>query len=191
MVMILAALVNAGTFAALTFLALVATDVARLERWWVPMVLVLFGIGSFAGVTIAGRLSDRRPRPVLIIGGVGLTVGWVGLAACSSSPTAFLCLVFVQGVLSFGVGSTLITRVLYAASAAPTMGGSYATAALNVGAVVGPLVGAMALATPLGPTGPIWVAATASGLALLIAIPAMGLIAPRGIRSDGLAEARR
>lgn len=190
MAMMLAALVNAGTFAALTFLSPVATDVAGLERWWVPIVLVLFGIGSFAGVTIAGRLSDRRPRPVLIIGGVSLTVGWVALAVCSSSPTAFLCLVFVQGVLSFGVGSTLITRVLYAASAAPTMGGSYATAALNVGAVAGPLVGAMALATPLGLTGPIWVAAIASGLALLVAIPTMGLIAPRGIRSDGLAEAR-
>lgn len=189
-VMILAALVNAGTFAALTFLAPVATDVAGLGRSWVPIVLVLFGIGSFAGVMIAGRLSDRRPRPVLVIGGALLIVGWAGLAVSSSSPTAFLCLVFVQGVLSFGVGSTLITRVLYAAGAAPTMGGSYATAALNVGAVAGPIAGAMALTTPPGLTGPVWVAAIASGLALLIAIPAMGLIAPRGIRNDGLAESR-
>jgi len=34
------------------------------------------------------------------------------------------------------------------------------------------------------------VAAIASGLALLVAMPTMGLIAPRGIRSDGLAESR-
>ena len=177
--MFLAALVNAGTFAALTFLGPVATEVAGLGRWWMPVLLVVFGAGSFVGVTLAGRLSDHHARPVVIAGGMLLTLGWAALALFSWSPPVLLGLVLVQGILGFGVGSALITRVLYAAAGAPTMGGSYATAALNVGAMCGPIVGAAALATPLGPLGPIWVAVAASGVALLIAVPARAIIAPR------------
>ncbi len=65
-----AALVNTGTFATLTFLAPLVTDVAGLSRWWVPVALVLFGVGSFLGVTVAGRTSDRIPGVVVGVGGV-------------------------------------------------------------------------------------------------------------------------
>jgi len=177
--MTLAALVNAGTFATLTFLAPIVTDSAGLDAWWVPVALVLFGAGSFVGVAAAGRISDRRPRPVLVLGGTALLAGWIALAAFATHPVVVLALVFVQGVLAFGVGSTLIARVLYAASGAPTMGGSYATAALNVGAAVGPVLGALTLGTALGDRGPVWVAAAATALALAVALPALRLVAPR------------
>ncbi|MBP3978967.1 Cmx/CmrA family chloramphenicol efflux MFS transporter [Microbacterium sp. BLY] len=166
--MILAALVNAGTFAVFTFLAPVVTDTAGLPPAAVSVSLVLFGVGSFAGVTIAGRLADRHAAALLAIGTPLLLGGWIVLATVATQPIALLALVFVQGVLSFGVGSTLITRVLYAASGAPTMGGSYATAALNIGAVIGPAWGAVALASGAGPLSPVAVAAvlTAAALAL-------------------------
>lgn len=168
--MALGALVNGGTFAAFTFLAPVVTDVAHLDAGWVSVALVLFGIGSFLGVTIAGRLSDRHPGLVLGIGGPLLLAGWIATALVASHPVALLALVFLQGMLSFGVGSTLIARVLYAASGAPTMGGSYATAALNVGAAVGPVLGGFALATGAGLLGPVWVATGLTGSALVVAL---------------------
>ncbi|WP_337003806.1 MULTISPECIES: Cmx/CmrA family chloramphenicol efflux MFS transporter [unclassified Microbacterium] len=164
------ALINGGTFAAFTFLAPVVIETAGLAEIWVPVALVLFGVGSFLGVTLAGRLSDRQPGLVLFVGGPLLLTGWVVLAALASVPAALLALVFVQGVLSFAVGSTVITRVLYAASGAPTMGGSYATAALNVGAAVGPVLGAVALSAGWGLRAPFWVASvlTAAALAVLL-----------------------
>ncbi|GAA2937978.1 MFS transporter [Microbacterium luteolum] len=168
--MTLGALVNGGTFAAFTFLAPVVTDVAHLDAGWISVALVLFGVGSFLGVTIAGRLSDRHPGLVLGIGGPLLLAGWVAMALVASHPVPLLALVFLQGMLSFGVGSTLIARVLYAASGAPTMGGSYATAALNVGAAVGPVLGGFALATGAGLLGPVWVAAGLTGSALVVAL---------------------
>ncbi|MDT0551259.1 MFS transporter, partial [Streptomyces lonegramiae] len=67
--LLLAALVNAGTFATFTFLAPIVTDIAGLPGLWVPVALVLFGFGSFIGVTVAGRYSDRRPRLVIGVGG--------------------------------------------------------------------------------------------------------------------------
>ncbi len=176
--MLLAALVNAGTFATLTFLAPIVTDTAGLSQWWVSVALVLFGVGSFIGVTVAGRLSDARPRLVVVGGGSVLVLGWVALALFATNPVALLGLVFAQGVLGFAVGSTLITRVLYAAAGAPTMAGSYATAALNVGAAAGPVLAAAALGVMPGALGPVWVAVIVTAAALLLAIPVLRLVAP-------------
>ena len=176
--MLLAALVNAGTFATLTFLAPIVTDTAGMSQWWVSVALVLFGVGSFIGVTVAGRLSDARPGIVIVGGGSVLVLGWVALALFATNPVALLGLVFTQGVVGFAVGSTLITRVLYAAASAPTMAGSYATAALNVGAAAGPVLASAALSVMPGALGPVWVAALATTTALLLAVPLIRLIAP-------------
>lgn len=178
MAMLLGALVNGGTFAAFTFLAPVVTETAGLDEVWIPLALVLFGIGSFVGVTTAGRLSDRHPRLILGGGSPLLFLGWLALALVATHPVLLLILVIVQGVLAFAVGSSLIARVLYAASEAPTMGGSYATAALNIGAAAGPAIGAVALSGS-SDLGPVWVASGLTGVALLMLLPSLGLIAPR------------
>ncbi|MEU9636313.1 Cmx/CmrA family chloramphenicol efflux MFS transporter [Streptomyces tendae] len=169
LVMLLGALVNASTFAGFTFLAPVVTDTAGLGELWVSVALVLFGAGSFVGVTVAGRLSDRRPAAVLAVGGPLLLIGWPALAVLADRPVALLTVVFVLGTLSFALGSTLIARVLYEAAGAPTMAGSYATAALNVGAVVGPLVAAGTLGTTSGDLGPLWASGFLVAVALLVA----------------------
>ncbi|MEU3478138.1 Cmx/CmrA family chloramphenicol efflux MFS transporter [Streptomyces sp. NPDC033754] len=165
LVMLLGALVNAATFGSFTFLAPLVTGTTGLGGLWLPVVLVLFGAGSFAGVTVAGRLADRRPGHVLAAGGPLLVLGWPVLAVLAERPLAVLVLVFLLGALSFAVGATLITRVLYEAAGAPTMAGAFATAALNTGAALGPLVAASTLGTAAGDRGPLW----ASGLLVAVA----------------------
>ncbi|GHI91381.1 Cmx/CmrA family chloramphenicol efflux MFS transporter [Streptomyces olivaceus] len=178
-VMLLGALVNAATFGSLTFLAPVVTDGAGLGELWVSVVLVLFGTGSFAGVTLAGRLSDRYPGRVVAVGGPLLLAGWPATAVLATEPVALFVLVFVQGTLSFALGTTLITRVLYEAAAAPGMAGSYATAALNVGAAVGPVIAAATLGA--GALGPLWASGLLVAVALLIALPLLtGITESRG-----------
>ncbi|MEU5426098.1 Cmx/CmrA family chloramphenicol efflux MFS transporter [Streptomyces olivoreticuli] len=177
LVMLLGALVNAATFAGFTFLAPVVTDTAGLDKLWISVVLVLFGAGSFVGVTLAGRLSDQRPGPVVAVGGPLLLLGWPALAVLADEPVALLTLVFVQGALSFALGSTLITRVLYEAAGAPTMAGSYATAALNVGATAGPAIAATTLDSTAGNLGPLWASGLLVLVALCVAFPLRGVIA--------------
>ena len=171
LVMALGALVNGATFASFTFLAPVVTDVAGLGELWVSVALVLFGAGSFAGVTVAGRFSDRRPGLVAAVCWPSLLVGWPLLALLAGNPAALLILAFVQGAMSFALGSTLITRVLYEAAGAPTLAGSYATAALNVGAAAGPLAAAATLGTAAGRLGPLWASGALVLLALFVALP--------------------
>ncbi|MEU2870433.1 Cmx/CmrA family chloramphenicol efflux MFS transporter [Streptomyces olivoreticuli] len=176
LVMLLGALVNAATFASFTFLAPVVTDTAGLDKLWISVVLVLFGAGSFVGVTLAGRWSDQRPGPVIAVGGPLLLLGWPALAVLADEPVALLTLVFVQGALSFALGSTLITRVLYEAAGAPTMAGSYATAALNVGAAAGPAIAATTLGSTAGDLGPLWASGLLVLAALFVAFPLRSVI---------------
>ncbi|MZD09033.1 Cmx/CmrA family chloramphenicol efflux MFS transporter [Streptomyces sp. SID5785] len=167
--MLLAALVNAATFAGLTFLAPVVTGPAGLGERGVPVALVLFGLGSFAGVTVAGRLADRHPGRVLAVGGPLLLAGWPALALAASRPAVLLAVLLVQGAAAFAVGSTLVTRVLYAAGRAPALAGAYGTASLNTGAAVGPLLGSAALGAGGGPVAPFWVGAALTAVASVVA----------------------
>lgn len=192
LVMLLGALVNAATFASFTFLAPVVTETAGLSDLWISVVLVLFGLGSFVGITVAGRVSDHRPGLVVMLGGPLLLLGWPASAILADRPAALFVLVFLQGALSFALGSTLITRVLYEAAESPTMAGSYATAAFNIGAVVGPLIAATSLNTALGNLGPLWVSGLLVAIALLVAFPLRSVIAAghQVVRSPDRARTR-
>ncbi|MFE1773501.1 Cmx/CmrA family chloramphenicol efflux MFS transporter [Streptomyces sp. NPDC059008] len=165
--LLLGALVNGATFCAFTYLAPLVTGVAGIAPGWVPAVLALFGLGSFAGVTLGGRMADTRAVRLLVTGGPALLLGWALLALTAGSPAAAVVLVLVQGALSFAVGSTLISQALYAATGAPTLAGGFATAALNVGAAIGPWLGGVALAAGLGYRAPVWVSALLVACALV------------------------
>ncbi|WP_129839750.1 Cmx/CmrA family chloramphenicol efflux MFS transporter [Streptomyces sp. RFCAC02] len=142
--LVLAALVNGATFATFAYLAVIGTDAAGLPDGAVPGLLAAFGAGAFAGVTVAGRTDGGRLLVVLC----ALPAGWAALALTGGHAGWLVVLAVVQGGLSFGAGSTLITRVVRAAHEAPSLGGSFATAALNTGAFTGPLLaGALTGAT--------------------------------------------
>ncbi|KUJ39631.1 chemotaxis protein [Streptomyces albus subsp. albus] len=175
LILTLGALVNGATFCTFTYLAPLATDVAGIGEPWVPLVLALFGLGSFIGVGVAGRLADVRPVRVLLVGGAALLAGWVVFALAAGAPAVLLVLVLVQGALSFAVGSTLISQALYAATGAPTLAGAFATAALNTGAALGPWIGGRAIAADLGYRSPLWVSALLVALALVTAGAAAGV----------------
>ncbi|GGY38792.1 Cmx/CmrA family chloramphenicol efflux MFS transporter [Streptomyces omiyaensis] len=167
--LLLGALVNGATFCSFTYLAPVITNVTELSSGWVPAALALFGIGSFVGVNVGGRLADTRPGQVLAVGGAVLLAGWLVFALTAANPVVALVLVFIQGALSFGVGSTLIAQALYTASDAPTLAGGFATAALNVGAAAGPALGGLALGAEFGYRSPLVVSAVLVATALVLA----------------------
>jgi len=185
MTLLLGALVNGATFCSFTYLAPLVTGVTGFAETWVPLTLALFGLGSFAGVTVGGRLADTRPLRLLVYGGVALLAGWVVFALTAGSPVATLLLVFVQGTLSFAVGSTLISQALYAGTEAPTLAGAFSTVAFNVGAMAGPSLGALALDGGLGHRSPLWISAFLVALALLAGGAAQARTAGRAFGSPG------
>lgn len=183
-VLLLGALVNGATFCTFTYLAPLVTNVTGVDGGWVPVVLALFGFGAFVGVRIGGRYADRRPVRVVGAGGLALCAGWAGFALGAGEPVVALGLVLVQGALSFGVGSTLISQVLYAAPGAPTLAGGFATAAFNVGAAFGPWLGGTAIDAGGGYRSPLWVSAGLVALSLALAGGAVGVRARRKRGAD-------
>lgn len=175
--LLLGALVNGATFCAFTYLEPLATRVTGVGDAWVPALLALFGLGSSAGVALGGRFADTRPVPLLVGGTVALLAGWSAFALTAGNAVTTVAFAFVMGMLSFAVGSTLISQALYAATGAPTLAGGFATAALNIGAAVGPWAGGRAIAAGLGYRSPLWVSALLVALALATAGTA--LLAPR------------
>ncbi|KIZ13992.1 Cmx/CmrA family chloramphenicol efflux MFS transporter [Streptomyces natalensis] len=182
----LGALVNGATFCAYTYLAPLVTTVTGLAPAWVPAVLALFGLGSFLGVTLGGRFADARPLALLVTGGPALLVGWAVFALTATVPAATAALTLVQGTLSFAVGSTLISQVLYTAADAPTLAGGFATAAFNVGGALGPWLGGLPLTVGLDYRAPLGVSALLVTTALAVAGAAQGLRrgADRGVADE-------
>lgn len=169
--LLLGALVNGATFCSFTYLAPVLTEVTGLAVGSVPLLLALFGLGSFTGVTTAGRYADRRGNQLMFVAGGILLAGWCVFALTASAPVPAVVLVFFQGALSFAVGSALISAALYAGAEAPVLAGGLATAALNVGAAVGPVLGGVGIDLS-GYRAPLWVSAAMVGTALCVAITA-------------------
>lgn len=79
-----------------------------------------------------------------------------------------LSVLSVSGMLAFATGGSIILQIVAAAEGAPTMRGAFATTALDVGALVGPIVAGRSLAA-FGPSGPAWCAAVAVAVVLLLA----------------------
>ncbi|WP_225984110.1 MFS transporter [Epidermidibacterium keratini] len=162
--LLLAVLVNAATFCTFTYLAVMAAG--AIEKPEIPLLLTIFGAGALAGVAIAGRYADLHWRRLTWLTAPLLCAGWGLLALTIAVPAALWALAFVQGGLSFALGSTLIARIVAVADDAPSLRGAFATIALNIGAVAGPIGGGVAL-DRFGVRGP--VAASAVTIAVVVA----------------------
>lgn len=170
---VLAVLVNAATFGVFTFLAVIGAD-AGIDASWIPLLLAVFGVGAFLGVTATGRWAARFDRAWVVIGSVATTAVWALFGLAVGSVPAVFVGALIGGMLSFAVGSSLIARIVGQASGAPVLGGAYATAALNLGAVGGPVLAGIAY-SGAGASGILSVAAILTALA----VPLASLL-PRG-----------
>lgn len=164
-------LVNAATFAGFTYLGTITAAIAGPDSGWVPAVLAVFGLGSFVGVTATGRFSDRFGASIRAVGTAGLVVVWALAALTAHTLTGVAVMTFVTGAAAFGVGSAVIaTIVRTAAPTAPRLAGALATTALNIGAVLGPVLAGVLVDRAGDPVAALWCGAAAAGAAALIVL---------------------
>lgn len=164
---VLAVLVNAATFGVFTFLAVIGAD-AGVEETGIPLLLAAFGVGAFVGVSATGRWAARFERGWIVVGAAVTATAWSVFALSVDSVPGVFFGAAVGGMLSFAVGSALIARIVGQASGAPVLGGAYATAALNLGAFVGPMAAGFAYAQA-GAPGVLVAAAALAAVGVLLA----------------------
>lgn len=180
---VVAVLVNAGTFGVFTFLGVIGES-AGIVTAFVPLLLAGFGVGAFLGVTATGRWAAGREGVWVASGLIALLLAWAALWMLTGSATAVFALAVACGALSFAVGSALIGRIVREAAGAPVLGGASATVALNLGAFVGPLLAGAAHGA-VGAPGVLAVAVALTGVALLAAVWGLPSVREAGGRIRG------
>ncbi|WP_020658496.1 hypothetical protein [Amycolatopsis benzoatilytica] len=130
---------------------------------WAPVELAAFGIGSFVGVTVAGRIpAAARKAGVFVLTGV-----WAAAVVAAQSLPGLLATALAAGAAAFGVGSALIAAIVTeAGEQAPRIAGALATTAFNVGAVVRPAVAGVVVVDAGHARRVFWVSAACSAAAL-------------------------
>ncbi|SEB13290.1 MFS transporter [Leifsonia sp. 21MFCrub1.1] len=162
-----------GMFGAFTYIAYTLTGVSGFPSSAVPWLLILFGLGLFAGNWVGGRLADRSIDGTLLWLLGALAVVLVGFALVAGMPVGAVIALVLMGAFGFATVPALQLRVLSYASHAPTLASGGNIAAFNLGNALGAWLGGLTIAAGLGYTSPLWVgAAMTIGALVVVAIAA-------------------
>lgn len=164
-----------GFFALYTFIAPIVTDVAHLPEFWVPIALVMCGLGMVIGNLAGGHFSDRNMRATiffffsftivaLVLVGLVASVGWMLIPA-----------IFLVGMACSGVSPAVQSRLMSVAREAQSIAAALNHSAFNAGNSLGAYMGGAVVAAGLGYRAPIWFGVGLTVLGLIIAIVAFGL----------------
>jgi len=127
------------------YLAAFLNDITGIPAVWVPAILTLFGIGAFLGISIGGRVADRRPTQALLVGAIGIAVISVLLAVLAEHALAVVPLVLLLGIAGFVLNPAIYGRVFTIAAQAPTLAGSTTVSAFQLGISLVPVFAGAAL----------------------------------------------
>lgn len=165
--LLLSVLTFGSVIGAFTYIAFVLTDVTHFAASTVPWLLVLFGVGTFIGNLVGGKLADRSLSGSLIATVALLTVVLVVFALTAHSTVMTLVSLFLLGAVGLATAPGLQTRVMTYAEDAPTLASGANIAALNIGNAIGAWIGGLAIAAGLGYVSPLWTSAALSAGALV------------------------
>ncbi|MCO5996687.1 MFS transporter [Actinoallomurus rhizosphaericola] len=141
------------------YLAAFLTDVTGIPGVWVPAVLALFGVGAFIGLSVGGRIADRRPVHALLAGALGISASSVLLAILARHAPAVVPLVLLLGIAGFVLNPAIYARVFAIASEAPTLAGSTTVSAFQLGISLVPALVGVTLNAGAGITSVAWIGA--------------------------------
>jgi len=157
-----------GMFGGFTYIAFTLTEVSGFSAAAVPWLLVLFGVGLFAGNLLGGRAADRDLLRTLLVVLAALTAVLAGFALTASSPALTVVALVLMGGVGFATVPGLQMRVMHYADRAPTLASGANIAAFNVGNALGAWLGGLTLAAGLGYTSPLWAGAAVTALGLVV-----------------------
>ncbi|SLK08427.1 MFS transporter [Arthrobacter sp. P2b] len=169
-----------GMFGAFTYIAYTLTEVSGFAATTVPWLLIVFGVGLFAGNTLGGKAADRNVDRTLLVVLAVLGAVLVAFALTAGNQVLTVASLVLMGGFGFATVPGLQMRVMKYASNAPTLASGANIGAFNVGNALGAWLGGVTITAGLGYTSPIWAGA---GITLLgLAVMAFAAAAAR--RSD-------
>jgi DHA1 family inner membrane transport protein len=157
-----------GMFGAFTYIAYTLTGISGFPAAAVPWLLIIFGLGLFAGNAVGGRFADRSIDGTLLVVLAVLAVILGAFALLAAVPAAAVAALVLMGAFGFATVPALQLRVLRSADDAPTLASGANIAAFNVGNALGAWLGGLTIAAGLGYASPLWVGAAMTLVALAV-----------------------
>ncbi|WP_316527827.1 Cmx/CmrA family chloramphenicol efflux MFS transporter [Kitasatospora brasiliensis] len=161
---------QAALFAAYTYVTPLLTDITGFGEGAVPVLLTLFGIGTFCGSWIGGKFADRNLMRTLWIGMILLGGMLLLFQVSAHNKVAMVITLAAFGVASFLINPGLQTRVMNEAGEAPSLASAGNISAFNIGNAVGPWTAGLAIAGGHGYLSPAWVGVAFAAAALVTAL---------------------
>lgn len=159
-----------GVFAAITYIAPMATEVGGFADSSVTWLMVVFGLGMVVGNLVGGRFADRRLMPMLCTALTGLTVVLGAFAVTASDKAVTVVAVFLIGALGFATVPPLQKRVLDHAHGVPTLASAVNIGAFNLGNALSAWLGGVVISAGFGYAAPNVVGAILAAAALALAV---------------------
>jgi DHA1 family inner membrane transport protein len=159
-----------GTFATMSYIAPMLTDVAGYAPSSVTVLLALAGVGMTAGVLVGGRLADRALMPSLY-GALALLAVVLGLFTITAGGKLGAAITLVAiGFAAFLIGPMVQARVMDKAGGNPSMVSAAVQSGFNIANSIGAYLGGMVIAGGFGLLAPNVVGASLAILGLGLAL---------------------
>jgi MFS transporter, DHA1 family, inner membrane transport protein len=157
-----------GFFAVQSYIAPMATEVAGLPSGFVPVALIVAGLGMTLGNVVGGHLADRGPVRAIFLCFGAFAISFVVLGLTAQWPAGLLVGVFLVAGTASALSPAIQTRLMDVAGESQTLAAAANHSALNLGNSLGAFLGGAVIAAGFGYLAPTWIG-------LLLCIPGVAL----------------
>jgi MFS transporter, DHA1 family, inner membrane transport protein len=161
---------SASLFSVFTYITPILEVVTRVTAQAVTPILLLFGVGLTIGNLLGGCLADWKLMPALLAFLTVLVAVMALFTVTSDTPVPAMVTIFVWGVLAFALISPLQMRVAGEAWEAPNLASTINVSAFNFGNAVGAWIGAVALIHREPYDRLPWIGAALAAVALVLTV---------------------
>ncbi len=174
LIVLITAIGTGGLFCWVSYIAPLMTEVSRFPPGYVPYVMVLVGLGMFAGNVVGGKLADRfSPLTACFALLLAMAATLLGVFLGSENQIISLGLTFVAGGCSLALAAPIQMLMIHSSKGAEMLGAAVTQAAFNIGNALGAFLGGLPLAAGYGYTSPalvgVGMALVGAGLAQVLA----------------------
>ncbi|MBS7332259.1 MAG: MFS transporter [Weeksellaceae bacterium] len=161
---------TAGLFAWISYISPLVTEVAKLSKETVPVIMILIGLGMFVGNLIGGKVADSlSPNKATIISFAAMSICLVVVYFTSEIQIMAYIMSFITGLIAFTIGSPIQMMLINNARGSETLAAAAGQASFNIGNALGAYFGGIPIAMKLGYNSQLWVGVVMALIGALIA----------------------
>ncbi len=140
-------LVMVGALCFGTYQVKILEDVTGIAPDFVPVYLLIGGLGSVLGIYLGGRGTDWKPMPTLITVLLLQALFYFTMLFAVHDKVWMTVNLLASSILGFAFSTPLQARVITAAHKAPNLASSLISTAFNIGIAAGAATGAWLIAS--------------------------------------------